>query len=44
MLQHTHTAAADARFFDMMTDALLPPPSASDSETAPDAPLVPRAD
>ena len=26
------------------TDALLPPPSASDSETAPDAPLVPRAD
>ena len=23
---------------------LLPPPSASDSETAPDAPLVPRAD
>jgi preprotein translocase subunit SecG len=29
---------------DIDTDALLPPPSASDSETAPDAPLVPRAD
>ncbi|MBN9886766.1 preprotein translocase subunit SecG [Salipiger abyssi] len=26
------------------TDALLPPPSMQDSDTAPDAPLVPRAD
>lgn len=26
------------------TDALLPPPSAEDSNTAPDAPLIPRAD
>ncbi|MAZ27132.1 MAG: preprotein translocase subunit SecG [Cytophagaceae bacterium] len=26
------------------TDSLLPPPSASGSETSPDAPLVPRAD
>ncbi|MCR8550672.1 preprotein translocase subunit SecG [Salipiger sp. P9] len=29
---------------DLNTDALLPPPSAEDSTTAPDAPLVPRAD
>ncbi|MCA0961501.1 preprotein translocase subunit SecG [Salipiger bermudensis] len=37
-------AAEQSEPGDLDTDALLPPPSASDSDSAPDAPMVPRAD
>ena len=37
-------AAEQSEPGDLDTDALLPPPSTSDSDSAPDAPMVPRAD